>query len=170
VNEWYCFNTIPVISWQEQVTFRWHDDAPFVLDQHAKLDFYSVTSLKHFTCRCRSTLNFVPTSLFLLIDAVVDVALLLTLCQPVCSYSLMLWGEATNINYIFFGLTQLRLKCTINCTSGRRAIYYINDTVQESWVVTQRMPLVEQELPTLLKEFTPRGLCCSLFSFMCNVL
>jgi hypothetical protein len=48
----------------------------------------------------------------------------------------MLWGEATNIYYIFFGLNQLRLKCTINCTSGRRAIYYINDTVQESWVVT----------------------------------
>jgi len=93
--------------------------------------------------------------------------MILTLCQPVCSYSLMLWGEATNINCIFFGLTQLRLKCTINCTPGRHAIYYINDTVQESWVVTQRMPLVEQELPTLLEEFTPKCLYCSLFSFMC---
>jgi len=36
------------ISWQEQVTFGWHDndDVHFVLDQHTELDFYSASSLK----------------------------------------------------------------------------------------------------------------------------
>jgi hypothetical protein len=36
------------ISWREQVYFQWDDDAvrPFVLDQHAELDFYSASSLK----------------------------------------------------------------------------------------------------------------------------
>ena len=37
-----------VISWQEQVNFQWDDkEIHFVLDQHAKLDFYSASSLKH---------------------------------------------------------------------------------------------------------------------------
>jgi hypothetical protein len=32
---------------QEQVTFQWDDDeVHFVLDQHTKLDFYSVSSLE----------------------------------------------------------------------------------------------------------------------------
>ena len=38
------FSAIP---WQEHVEFWWDDDdIRFVLDQHAKLDFYSVSSLK----------------------------------------------------------------------------------------------------------------------------
>jgi hypothetical protein len=37
----------PAISWREQVDFQWDDDeARFVLDQHAELDFYSASSLK----------------------------------------------------------------------------------------------------------------------------
>jgi hypothetical protein len=35
------------ISWREQVNFQWNDDeARFVLDQRAELDFYSASSLK----------------------------------------------------------------------------------------------------------------------------
>jgi hypothetical protein len=35
------------MSWREQVNFQWDDDeVRFVLDQHAKLDFYSASSLK----------------------------------------------------------------------------------------------------------------------------
>ena len=36
------------VSWLEQVDFQWDDDdeVHFVLDQHAKLDFYSVSSVK----------------------------------------------------------------------------------------------------------------------------
>jgi hypothetical protein len=35
------------MSWREQVNFQWDDDeVPFVLDQHAELDFYSASSLK----------------------------------------------------------------------------------------------------------------------------
>jgi len=42
------FYNISVISWWEQVNFQWDDDEIcFVLDQHAQLDFYSASSLKH---------------------------------------------------------------------------------------------------------------------------
>jgi hypothetical protein len=35
------------ISWQEQVNFQWDDDDfYFVLDQHAKSDFYCASTLK----------------------------------------------------------------------------------------------------------------------------
>jgi len=35
------------ISWWEQVNFQWdNDEVHFILDQHAKLDFYSANSQK----------------------------------------------------------------------------------------------------------------------------
>jgi hypothetical protein len=53
VNEWvsdYCLTPTPqfsAISWREQVIFQWDDDeVRFILDQHAKLDFHSASSLK----------------------------------------------------------------------------------------------------------------------------
>jgi hypothetical protein len=45
----------------------------------------------------------------------------------------------------------------VDCTF---AIYYITDTVQESWVVTQQVPLVEQEL---FFSFLFWALCCLSF-------
>ena len=39
-------SNISVMSWREQVTFWWDDDARFVRDQHAELDFYGTSSLK----------------------------------------------------------------------------------------------------------------------------
>jgi len=53
VSKWLLFNANskkfpPAKSWREQVNFQWDDDeVRFVLDQHAKLDFYSASSLKH---------------------------------------------------------------------------------------------------------------------------
>jgi hypothetical protein len=53
VSEWLLFNANSAIfstamSWREQVNFQWDDDeVRLVLDQHAKLDFYSTSSLKH---------------------------------------------------------------------------------------------------------------------------
>jgi hypothetical protein len=41
------FNYFSAISWQEQVSFQCDDDeASFILNQHAELDFYSASSLK----------------------------------------------------------------------------------------------------------------------------
>ena len=35
------------ISWREQIDFQWDDDeVPFVLDEHAQLDFYIASALK----------------------------------------------------------------------------------------------------------------------------
>ena len=40
-------NNFSAIWWQEQVNFQWVDDeVPFVLEQHALLDFDSASSLK----------------------------------------------------------------------------------------------------------------------------
>jgi hypothetical protein len=48
VSEWVLFNpNFSAISWREQVSFQWDDDeVHFVQDQHAELDFYSVSSVK----------------------------------------------------------------------------------------------------------------------------
>ena len=51
VSKWLLFNAnsaiVSVISWREQVNVQWDDNGVrFVLDQHAELDFYSVSSLK----------------------------------------------------------------------------------------------------------------------------
>jgi hypothetical protein len=36
---------LSAITWREQVYFKWDDgEVPFVLDQHAELDFYSASS------------------------------------------------------------------------------------------------------------------------------
>ena len=47
VSEWQFINA-SAISWREQVNFQWDDDVVrFVLNQHAELDLYSASSLKH---------------------------------------------------------------------------------------------------------------------------
>jgi hypothetical protein len=43
----------------------------------------------------------------------------------------MLSGEATNTNFIVFGLTRPELKPTIYCTRGEHANHYITDAVVE---------------------------------------
>jgi len=41
------FSNLSAISWREQVNFQWdYDEVLFVLEQHALLEFYSVSSLK----------------------------------------------------------------------------------------------------------------------------
>jgi hypothetical protein len=51
LSEWLLHNANSAIfsarSWREQANFQWDDDeVHFVLDQHAELNFYSVSSLK----------------------------------------------------------------------------------------------------------------------------
>jgi hypothetical protein len=41
----------------------------------------------------------------------------------------MLGGEATNTNFIVFGLTRLGLELTIYCTQGEHANNYATDAV-----------------------------------------
>jgi hypothetical protein len=83
------------ISWREQVNFQWDDDeVRFVLDQHAELDFYSASSLKQ-----QSTDRHVAPLWHII----------LILSQPVFAhtpYCCVLSGEATNTNFIVFGLTR----------------------------------------------------------------
>ena len=44
VSDCCLFSNISAISWREQVHFQWDDDeVGFVLDQHAELEFFSVT-------------------------------------------------------------------------------------------------------------------------------
>ena len=53
------------LSWGEQVNFQWDDDEVcFVLDQHAKLDFYIASSLKQ---QSADTLFWFPADQTLLI-------------------------------------------------------------------------------------------------------
>ena len=41
------FRNFSALSWREQVNYQWDDDeVRFVLDEHAKLDFHSASSLK----------------------------------------------------------------------------------------------------------------------------
>ena len=45
----------------------------------------------------------------------------------------MLWGEATHINFIVFGLTRLGLEPTIYCIRGQQATHYTTDAVDKSY-------------------------------------
>ena len=93
-------------SWQEQVNIQW-DDVPFVLDQHANLDFYSANSLKQ-----QSTgRHIAPLGHIILI-----------LSQPVCR-------EATNSNFIVFGLTRPGLEPTMYSTRGEHVNHYATDAI-----------------------------------------
>jgi hypothetical protein len=69
MSEWLLLNAnsaiFSAISWQEQVNFQWDDDeVRFVLDQHAKLDFYIASSLKQ---QSADTLFWFPADQTLLI-------------------------------------------------------------------------------------------------------
>jgi hypothetical protein len=46
-----------------------------------------------------------------------------------CPYCCMLSGEATNTNFIVFGLTRSGLKPTIYCTQDKHADHYTTDVV-----------------------------------------
>ena len=123
LSEWLLFNANSAIcqlsiSWREQVNFQWDDDETrFVLDQHAELDFNSVNSLKQ-----QSAVRHVdPLGHIILIPS-----------QPVFAlfpYCCVLSGEATNTNFIVFGLTRPGLEPTIYRTRGEHDNYYATDAV-----------------------------------------
>ena len=106
-------------SWQEQVNFQWDDDdeVHFVLGQHTELDFYSASSLKQQS----AGRHVAPLRHIILISS-----------QPVFDISpwcCVLSGEATNTNFIVFGLTQPGLEPTIYRTRGEHANHYATNTV-----------------------------------------
>ena len=64
-----------------------------------------------------------PTGHIILITSLPVFALIFSNC--------MLKGEATNINFIVFGSTRLRLEPTIYDTGDERASYYTTDAAKE---------------------------------------
>ena len=102
--------------WREQVNFQW-DDICFVLDQHAELDFYSASSLKQQSAGW----HVAPLGHIILIPSRPVFAL-----SPYCC---VLRGEATNTNFIVFGLTPPGLESTIYRTRGEHANHYATDAV-----------------------------------------
>jgi hypothetical protein len=106
------------ISWREQVNFQWDDDkVHFVLDQHAELEFYSASSLKQQS----ADRHIAPLRHIIPIQSQPFFAL-----SPYCC---VLSGEATNTNFIIFGLTRLGLNPTIYRTRGEHANHYATDAV-----------------------------------------
>jgi len=117
-------NNISAISWREQVNFQLNDDeARFVLDQHTELDFYSASSLKQQSAdRHVAILGHI----------------ILIPSQPVFALSpkcCVLSGEATNTNFIVFGLTRPGLERTIYRTRGEHANNYTTDKVSMKWII-----------------------------------
>ena len=83
-----------ILSWHEQVNFQWDDDeVRFVLDQHAELDFNSASSLKQQS----ADRHVAPLWHIILMTSQPVFAL-----SPLCC---VLRVEATNTNFIVFGLT-----------------------------------------------------------------
>jgi hypothetical protein len=102
------------ILWWEQVNFQWDndDEVRFILDQHAELDLYSASSLKQqFACR-----HVAPLGHIILIQSQPVFAL-----TPECR---VLSGEATNTNFIVFGLTRPGIEPTIYHTRGDHSNHY----------------------------------------------
>ena len=94
------------ISWREKVNFQRDDDdddddVRFVLDQHAELECYSASLLQQQS----AGRHVAPFAHIILIPS-----------QPVFALSpncCVLRGEATNTNFIVFGLTRPGLEPTI---------------------------------------------------------
>jgi hypothetical protein len=116
-SEW-LLNANSAIFQLSQVNFQWDDDeVRFVLDQHAELDFYSASSLKQQS----AGRHVAPLGHIILIPSQPVFAL-----SPLCC---ALSGEATNTNFIVFGLNRPGLEPTIYHTRGKHANHYATDAV-----------------------------------------
>jgi hypothetical protein len=118
VSEWLLLNTNSAIFQlyygENKLIFN---EARFVLDQHAELDFNSASSLKQQS----AGRHVAPLGHIILI-----------LSQPVFAlspYCCVLSGEATNTNFIVFGLIRLGLEPMIYRTRGEHANHYPTDAV-----------------------------------------
>ena len=117
--EWVSDCNLSAISWREQVNFLSDDDDEvcFVPDHHAELDFHGASSLNQQSV----DRHVAPQGHIILIPS-----------QPVfalthsCS---VLRVEATNTNFIVFGLTRLGLEPTIYRTRGEHAGHYTTDAI-----------------------------------------
>ena len=95
---------------------QWDDDeVRFVLNQQAELDFYSASPLK------QQSTDVTPVGHIILIPSQPVFAL-----SPSCC---VLSGEATNTNFIVFGLTLPGLESTSCHTRGEQANHYATDAV-----------------------------------------
>ena len=104
-------------AWWELVNFQWNDDEVcFVLDQPAVLGFYSASSLKQ-----QSADRHVARLWHIILIQSQPVFFL----SPECR---MVRGEATNMNFIDFGLTDW-LAPTIYCTRCEHTNLYTTDAV-----------------------------------------
>jgi hypothetical protein len=105
VSEWLLLNTNSAILQLYQVHFQWDDDEIcFSLDQNAYLDFYSAWLTE--TTVCWYTFHPIGHSILILIQPV------FALSPKSCVSS----EEATNTNFIVFGLTRPGPKPTNYCT------------------------------------------------------
>jgi hypothetical protein len=113
------FSNLSAISYRGQFNFQWDndDEVRFVLDQHAELDFHSASSLKQQSAdRHVAQLEYI----------------ILIPSQPVFAPSsswCVFRGEATQINFIVFGLTRPGLELTIYHTQGEQGNHYSADAV-----------------------------------------
>ena len=118
----------------------WWD--PFCSDQHTELEFYIASSLKQQSAGRHAA----PLGYIILIPS-----------QPVFAlspYFCMLSGEATNTNFIVFGLTRSGLEPTIYCTRGEHANHYTTNAVSHLiryyWEITH-LELNDNQLLSLKK-------------------
>ena len=123
VSEWVSvlrqFRNFSAISYRGEFDFQWDndDEVHFVLDQHAELDLHGASSLKQQS----ADRHVAPPEHIILIPS-----------QPVFTPSpscCVLSGEATQINFIVFGLTRPGLEPTIYHTRGEHANHYATDAV-----------------------------------------
>jgi hypothetical protein len=116
VSEWLLFNTNSEIfnlcHGENNVNFQWDDnEICFVPDQHAQLDFHSASPLKHQS----ADRHVAPLGHIIQIPSLPVFAL-----SPKCW---VLSGEATNTNFIVFGLTRSGLEPMIYLTRSEHANY-----------------------------------------------
>jgi hypothetical protein len=111
------------ISWREQVNFKWDDDEVcFVVDQHGYLDFIM---LAHWN-------NSTQIDIVALLWHIILIP-----SQPVFALSpqcCVLSGEATNTNFIVFGLTHSGLE-PHDLLHSRRGNHNTTHAVYKNWNV-----------------------------------
>ena len=112
----------------------------FVLEQHAQLDLYSATSLKQ-----QSSDRHV-TSLGHIIQA-----------NYSFSKCCMLSGEATNTNFIVFGLTRPGLEPTIYYTRDEHTNHYATDAFTSVGIFDLQSNDLQQRFYLLRQSYTKLG-------------
>ena len=116
-----CLTPIQLYHGENKLLLQWDDDEVcFVLDQHAELEFYSASSLKQ---QLRVDMSLHSDTLFWF------------RANQSLLFLRMFREEATNTNFIVFGLTRPGLEPNIYHTRGENANHYTTDVVYCIWKV-----------------------------------